>query len=84
MLVASATVHPWSPFEVLLDQMLVEVLQLQLQELHEWDDGLQREERGTGEGREGCIQQGTAGQGGSQSSSFPQNMGRLCLMWSCC
>lgn len=31
--------------------MLIEVLQLRLQELHEWDDGLQREERGRSEGR---------------------------------
>lgn len=44
---------PWSPFEVLLDQMLVEVLQLRLQELHERDDGLQREKRGVGKGMGG-------------------------------
>lgn len=71
----SASQVPWSPLEVLLDQMLIEVLQLRLQELHEWGDGLQREEGDWG-GQGGRVQQGTAGQGGSLRGSFPTEHGQ--------
>lgn len=64
--------------------MLIEILQLRLQELHERGDGLQREERGVGEGTgwstsSRAVARGTehcwleaAGQRGVWKGSLPQ------------
>lgn len=76
MLLAPTLARPRSPFEVLLDQMLIEILQLRLQELHEGDDGLQREERGIGEGAGGASSRVRLGEGGVWRAPSHSRRGR--------
>lgn len=86
-----ASPGPRSPFEVLVNQMLVEILQLRLQKLHEWDDGLQREERGVREGTGGAYPAGHSKERGgvllaraSRAEGGPEGLPPTVRMWTGC